>query len=77
MFSLGGNYPSSDTTNMGENTFDFLLETEQSTETITGKSYSWIKCNRNFVNYHLTQYSFPSNTYQRFVNVLEANPTVS
>ncbi|UJR08425.1 hypothetical protein I4U23_012695 [Adineta vaga] len=72
---LGGNYPSSDTTNVGGTTLDFLLETEQATETISGKSYSWIKCNRHFVNYHLTQYSFPSNTYQRFVNVLEADPT--
>ncbi|CAF1059093.1 unnamed protein product [Adineta ricciae] len=72
---LGGDYPNSDTTNIGGDTIEFLFDTEQSTQVITGKSYSWIKCNRDFISYHLTQYSFPSNTYQRFANVLETNPT--
>lgn len=75
--SLGGNFPSSDTTNVGEDTIDFILEAERETRVLPGKSYSWIKCNRNFENFLVTEYSFPTITWQRFTSVLEAQPTVS
>lgn len=62
---------------MGGDVIEFILENKQETRVIAGKSYSWIKCNRNFQGFHVTEYSFPTTTWQRFTSVLEAQPTVS
>jgi hypothetical protein len=75
---LGGQYPDSDIVDLYNNdTIDFLLETEHEIRTLSGKSYSWIKCNQNFQGFYVTDYSFPSTTWSRFSNVLEAEPTVN
>ncbi len=74
---LGGRYPDSDIANLDNYTIEFMLETEQETRAIPGKSYSWIKCNRGFQGFYVTEYSFPSTTWSRFSNVLEAQPTVN
>ncbi|CAF1247472.1 unnamed protein product [Rotaria sordida] len=71
---LGGNYPNSDTTNIGGDRIKFILENEQENRVLPGKSYSWIKCNRNFQSFYVTEYIFPSITWQRFTSVLEAEP---
>ena len=73
---LGGTAPNSDTTNVGGDQLEFMLEGEQDTRTVTGKSYTWIKCNRDFEGFYATTYSFGSSTWPRFSNVLEAQPTV-
>ncbi|CAF3811776.1 unnamed protein product [Rotaria sp. Silwood1] len=72
---LGGNYPNSDTTDIGNDTIDFILENEREERVLSGKSYSWIKCNQDFQGFYVTKYSFPSITWQRFTSVLEAQPT--
>ncbi|CAF3143631.1 unnamed protein product [Rotaria sp. Silwood2] len=77
---LGGNYSDSDITNLGEDTIDFILETEQETQFLPGKFYTWTKCNRDFQGFFVTKYSSDLSTvssWQRFSSVLEAEPTVS
>ncbi|CAF1272229.1 unnamed protein product [Rotaria sp. Silwood1] len=75
---LGGNYSDSDITNLGEDTIDFILETEQEIQFLPGKFYTWIKCNRDFQGFFVTKYSSDLSTlssWQRFSSVLEAEPT--
>ncbi len=71
---LGGHHPDSDTVDLNNDTINFLLEIEQDTQTIQGKSYTWIKCNRDFQGFYVTEYSFP---WSRFSTVLEFRPTVN
>jgi len=71
---LGGHYPDSDVVNIGDYTIEFMLEGEQEIRTISGKSYSWIKCNRDFQGFYVTKYSFSST---HFSTILEAQPTVN
>jgi hypothetical protein len=54
-----------------------MLENEQEVQSFPGKSYSWIKCNRDFEGFYVTEYSFPSTTWSRFSSVLEAQPSVN
>ncbi|CAF0733249.1 unnamed protein product [Rotaria sordida] len=75
---LGGNYSDSDITNLGEDTIDFILETEQETQFLPGKFYTWIKCNRDFQGFFVTNYLSNLSTYsswQHFSFVLDAEPT--
>lgn len=64
--TLGGNSSSFDRIN-------FVLGTEQEVKILSGKTYSWIKCNRDFQSFHVTKYSF---SVQHFTAVLQAQPTV-
>ena len=66
----------SDTTNIGCDEINLILESEQENRVLFGKSYSWIKCNRHFQGFYVTQYSFPSTMGQAFTSVLETQPTV-
>jgi len=54
-----------------------MLEDEQEIISLPEKSYSWIKCNRDFQGFYVTEYSFPSNDWSPFSAVLEAQPTVN
>ncbi|CAF1636307.1 unnamed protein product [Rotaria magnacalcarata] len=72
---LGGNSSDFDTNNRTGDIIDFILEKEQDTENLPGTSYSWIKCNQNFQGFHVTQYSFPTTTWQSFTSVIETQPT--
>ncbi len=54
-----------------------MLEGEQEIHNISGKSYSWIKCNRDFQGFYVTEYLFPSATWSPFSAVLDAQPTVN
>ncbi len=79
-FILGGNYSDTDIVNIGDDTIDFILETEEETQFLSEKFYTWIKCNRNFQGFYVTEYSSEISTisnWQRFSLVLEAQPTVS
>ncbi|CAF4170650.1 unnamed protein product, partial [Adineta steineri] len=70
---LGGNHNSdSDIIDIGNDKINFILDDEQKIQIISDKSYSWIKCNRDFQSFHVTKYSFSS---QRFTSVFEAQPT--
>ncbi|CAF0728802.1 unnamed protein product [Adineta steineri] len=70
---LGGNHNSdSDIIDIGNDQINFILDDEQKIQIISDKSYSWIKCNRDFQSFHVTKYSFSS---QRFTSVFEAQPT--
>ena len=72
---LGGNHSNSEIDN---NTIDFILETEQESQYLPGKFYTWIKCNRDFQGFYVTQYSSESSSsWQHFSSVLEAQPIVS
>jgi glutamyl aminopeptidase len=71
---LGGNYPDSDTENVGGDIIEFLLDKEQEIRVLPGKTYAWIKCNQNLQGFYVTDYSFQ---WQHFSFVLEAQPTVS
>ena len=75
--ALGGNASDSDTTDVGTDIIDFILEDAQDTETVPAKSYSWIKCNSDFEGYYATSYDFGNITWPRFSNVLQGDPTVS
>ncbi|UJR17738.1 hypothetical protein I4U23_004636 [Adineta vaga] len=66
---LGGNYSDSD---IDHERINFILENEQETRTISNKTYSWIKCNRDFQSFHVTKYSFSS---ERFTSVIQSEPT--
>ena len=50
------------------------MQAEQETVTIPGKSYAWVKCNRGFHGFFVTEYSFP---WSNFIDVLDAEPTVN
>lgn len=79
-FILGGNYSDTDIVNIGDDTIDFILETKEETQFLSEKFYTWIKCNRNFQGFYVTEYSSEISTisnWQRFSLVLEAQPTVS
>jgi hypothetical protein len=77
-FFLGGNYSDSDLVNIGDDTIDFIFETEQESRFLSGKYYTWIKCNRHFQGFYVTEYSSElSSTWQRFSSVLEGQPTVN
>jgi glutamyl aminopeptidase len=52
------------------------LETEEETRNITG-SYSWIKCNRDFQGFFVTDYIFPTDAWSDFSDMLETDPTVN
>jgi hypothetical protein len=78
VFFSGGHYPNSDIVDISNDTLvNFMLENEQEIQILSGKSYSWIKCNRDFQGFYVTNYSFPSNTWSPFSTVLEAEPTVN
>lgn len=68
---LGGDPSGSDTSNIGGDELVFLFDNEQTTKTITGKTYSWIKCNRDFGGFYATDYRFSGAIWQRFSNVIE------
>ena len=74
---LGGNYPNDDVSNVPGETLMFYFDQEQDNRVLSGKSYSWIKCNQDFQGLFVTQYTFPTTTWSRFASVLEAKPTVS
>ncbi len=61
---------------MDNNIIDLRLETEQESRNFSG-TYSWIKCNRNFQGFFITDYSFPTTAWSDFSNILETNPTVT
>lgn len=71
---LGENHSNS---NIDSDTIDFILDTEQETQFLPGKFYTWIKCNRDFQGFYVTQYSSESSSWQHFSSVLEAQPTVN
>jgi aminopeptidase N len=71
---LGGNQTDSDIIDIGDDTINFILETEQETKFLPDKFYTWIKCNRDFQGFYVTKYSFSST---RFSTILEAQPTVN
>ena len=48
---------------------ELRLETEEKTENISG-SYSWIKCNRNFQGFFVTDYTFPTDSWSDFSDIL-------
>jgi hypothetical protein len=77
LYFLGGNYPDSDTENVGGDIIEFYLDKEQDIRVLPGKTYAWIKCNRDFQGFYVTDYSFQSNNWQHFSSVLESQPTVS
>ena len=80
IFSIGGNYSHSDVTNVGDDTIDFILETEQETQFFLGKFYTWVKCNRKFQGFYVTEYLSDSSTlsiWQRFSLILQTQPSVS
>jgi hypothetical protein len=57
-----------------------MFETEEETQFLPEKFYTWIKCNRDFQGFYVTGYSSELSTlssWQRFALVLEAQPTVS
>jgi hypothetical protein len=62
---------------VGTDKIDFMFNQEQDTKVITGKTYSWIKCNQNFQGFYTTEYTFATRTWTRFSSVLEAQPTVN
>ncbi len=71
---LGGNHSNSEINN---DTIDFILETEKENQFLPGKYYTWIKCNRDFQGFYVTQYLLSeSSSWQHFSSVLEAQPTV-
>jgi hypothetical protein len=75
---LGGNYSDSDLVNIGDDTIDFILETEHESQYLPGKYYTWIKCNRDFQGFYVTEYSSElSSSWKRFSSVLEAHPIVN
>jgi glutamyl aminopeptidase len=70
---LGGNSSETDT-------IEFILETERETQVLAGKFYTWIKCNRDFQGFYVTNYSSDLTTvsaWQRFASILEAQPNVN
>lgn len=69
---LGG-----DPVNPATNELNFLLLVAGTTTTISGKRFSWIKCNRDFSGFYVTNYRFPDPTWQKFADVIENQPTVS
>jgi len=71
---LGENHSNS---NIDSDTIDFILDTEQETQFLPGKFYTWIKCNRDFQGFYVTQYSSESSSWQHFSSVLEAQPSVN
>ncbi len=71
---LGENHSNS---NIDSDTIDFILDTEQETQFLPGKFYTWIKCNRDFQGFYVTQYSSESSSWQHFSSVLEAQPIVN
>ncbi|CAF3867869.1 unnamed protein product [Rotaria magnacalcarata] len=76
---LGGNSSTVDITNLGDDTIDFILETEEETQYLPGKFYTWIKCNRNFQGFYVTKYTSDLSTasmWQHFSSILEAQPTL-
>jgi hypothetical protein len=77
LFFVGGNSSDSDIVNIGDDTIDFILETEQENQFLPGKFYTWIKCNRDFQGFYVTEYSSESSSWKRFSSVLEAQPTVN
>ncbi|CAF1112484.1 unnamed protein product [Adineta ricciae] len=72
---LGGN--SSDVV-IANGTINFLLETEEENIYLPEQFYTWIKCNRDFQGFYVTNYSsdasIPSN-WQHLSDILESHPT--
>ena len=61
---------------MGGDTIEFMLEAEQETRVLPNKSYSWMKCNRDFEGFYVTDYTFETNAWLHFSSVLEEQPAV-
>lgn len=73
----GGNHSDSDLVNIGDDTIDFILETERESRFLFEKFYTWIKCNRHFQGFYVTQYLSESSSWQRLSSVLEGQPMVN
>jgi hypothetical protein len=66
-------------TNAGDQIIDFMLETKETTRYLSDKSYTWIKCNRYFQGFYITQYTSELSTissWQRFSSLIEDKSTV-
>jgi aminopeptidase N len=75
----GGDATHSDVIDVDDTTVDFVLKTREETRVLPEKSYTWIKCNRQFQGFYVTQYSSELSTissWQRFSSLLEAQPNV-
>ncbi|CAF3616264.1 unnamed protein product [Adineta steineri] len=75
---LGGNSLENDTIKIGHDTIDFMFETEKETRFLSEKYFTWIKCNRDYHGFYVTQYSSDISTlssWQILSYVLEAHPT--
>ena len=79
-FSLGDYEFDSNTTSLGGKTIDFLLETREESQVFPEQFYTWIKCNRHFQGFYVTQYSSTSTmtkSWQDFSSILDVRPSVS
>lgn len=73
---LGGKYPDDDVADLGSQVITVQLNNQSQSVTIDGKSYSWIKCNKDFKVMYVTDYHFPTTTWSRFTNVIQAEAEV-
>ncbi|CAF1192609.1 unnamed protein product [Adineta steineri] len=73
---LLGGHPDSDIVDVDASTIAFIFDTEHTTRIFPGKSYSWIKCNRDFTGYYVTEYSSSSSSdiWQHLSTALEGQP---
>lgn len=67
---------SNDNLDIDNQTINFILDTEQEIQTISEKNYSWIKCNRDFQGFYVTEYSFPNITWSYFSTLIETRSTL-
>ena len=80
LLSLGDFEFDSNSTDMGGKTIDFLLETREESQVFPEQFYTWIKCNRHFQGFYVTQYSSTSamtSNWQDFSSILDVRPAVS
>ncbi|UJR37822.1 hypothetical protein I4U23_030512 [Adineta vaga] len=60
------------------NTIEFILETEEQIQYLPGRYHTWIKCNRDFQGFYVTNYlsdNVTSSIWQRLSQVIISEPT--
>lgn len=72
---LGENASDSNLIGQSNETIDFFLETQHETQYFPEKLYTWIKCNRDFQGFYVTEYTSTLALWESFSSIIELQPT--